>query len=181
MEETGRETPKKSRIRTGHLWIAFGGLLFVILFYFYSVYPARSVGPEQPIPFSHRIHAGVKQINCRFCHSSVEISQDAGLPAVEKCFFCHKYVIPDHPEIRKEKSYFDARKPMAWVRVFWTPEFVFFRHEPHVRWAGLDCTNCHGAVKNMDRLRRVEFQMGFCVTCHRRMNAQLDCWLACHR
>ena len=139
------------------------------------------VGPEQPIPFSHRIHAGVKEIDCRFCHPYVERSQDAGLPSVEKCFFCHKYVIPDHPEIRREKAYFDAKKPVPWVRVFWVPEFVFFRHQPHVSWAGLDCSRCHGDVRSMDRLPRVDFEMGFCITCHRKMNAEIDCWLGCHR
>ena len=75
------------------------------------------------------------------------------MPPVEKCFFCHDYVIPNHPEIRKEKGYLDAKKPVPWVRVFWVPEFVFFRHEPHVSWAGLDCSQCHGDVKSMDRLR----------------------------
>jgi hypothetical protein len=180
MEEAGKGARMRPRIGRGYLWMAFGVFLMAALFYFYF-YPGTTLGPVQPIPFSHRVHAGVKQINCRVCHSTVERSQDAGLPAVEKCFFCHQYVIPQHPEIKKEKAFLDAGKPVPWVRVFWTPEFVFFRHEPHVRRAGLDCSNCHGQVSSMDRLPRVEFQMGFCLACHRKMDAQLDCWLACHR
>ncbi len=179
----GTEEHRKGgkRLGRGYLWIALTGVLFAAMFFFYAGYPAMQMGPRQPIPFSHRIHAGVKQIDCRFCHTGVERSQDAGMPPVEKCFFCHDYVIPNHPEIRKEKSYLDAKKPVPWVRLFWTPEFVFFRHQPHVAWAGLDCSQCHGDVRSMDRLQRLDFQMGFCITCHKKMNAQLDCWLGCHR
>ncbi len=168
-------------MRHGYPLMVLGGLLFAIMFFFYAAYPSLTIGPAQPIPFSHRVHAGVKQIDCRFCHPYVARSQDAGMPAVEKCFFCHKYIIPDHPEILKEKAYFERNKPVPWVRVFWVPEFVFFRHEPHIAQAGLDCSRCHGAVKETDRLGRVKFEMGFCVTCHRNMGAELDCWLACHR
>ncbi|OPY66862.1 MAG: Class III cytochrome C family protein [Syntrophorhabdaceae bacterium PtaU1.Bin034] len=157
------------------------GLLFAVMFYFYRAYPAARVGPVQPIPFSHRVHAGVKQIDCRFCHPYVERSQNAGIPSVQTCFYCHEYIIPAHPEIRRERAYLDSKRPVPWTRVFWVPEFVYFRHEPHVLLAGLDCANCHGNVRAQDRLRRVEFQMGFCITCHRKMNAQIDCWLGCHR
>ncbi len=180
MNEDARVETQRRKLK-GYPWLVLGGLLFAVLFYFYRAYPAQQIGPLQPIPFSHRVHAGVKEINCRFCHPYVERSQNAGLPAVEKCFFCHKYVIPDHPEIRKEQQYYDSRKPVPWVRVFWVPEFVYFRHEPHIAWARLDCSQCHGNVRSMDRLPTVQFQMGFCITCHRRLNAQVDCWLACHR
>ena len=181
MADIERQIREKLKTKRGYLWIGLGGLLLAIMFFFYTAYPALQVGPVQPIPFSHRIHAGMKQIDCRFCHIGVERSQDAGMPAVEKCFFCHDYVIPDHPEIQKEKRYLEAKKPVPWVRVFWVPEFVFFRHEPHVAWAKLDCSHCHGDVRSMDRLQRVDFQMGFCIACHRKMNAELDCWLGCHR
>jgi len=181
MADTEEEKKGGKKLGRGYLWITLAGTLLAVMFFFYAGYPALQIGPRQPIPFSHRIHAGVKQIDCRFCHTGVERSQDAGMPPVEKCFFCHDYVIPNHPEIRKEKSYLDAKKPVPWVRVFWTPEFVFFRHEPHVAWARLDCSHCHGDVKSMDRLQRLDFQMGFCIACHRKMNAELDCWLGCHR
>ena len=167
--------------KRGIVWLGVLALLFAAMAYFYYSYPERNIGPQQPIYFSHRVHAGVKEINCRFCHPYVERSQHAGLPPVEKCFFCHEYIIPNHPEIQKEKEYYLAKKPVPWVRLFILPDFVFFRHEPHVAWAKLDCSNCHGAVQTMDRLETKVFQMGFCITCHRKMNAQLDCWLACHR
>jgi predicted CXXCH cytochrome family protein len=175
-----KEDPKPKRKR-GWAWLGVAAILFAVLLYYYWQYPYAQIGPKQPISFSHRVHAGVKEINCRFCHPYVERSQHAGLPPVEKCFFCHEYVIPNHPEIQKEKQYLLAKTPVPWVRIFILPDFVFFRHEPHVGWAKLDCSNCHGDVKTQDRLQTKVFQMGFCIGCHRQLNAQLDCWLACHR
>ena len=172
---------RKGRPRGKYLWLVLSALLFGLMTYFMFAYPARSVGPKQPIPFSHRIHAGVKEIDCRFCHPFVERSQSAGLPPVEKCFFCHNYVIPEHPEIVREHQYLLAKKPVPWIRIFFTPDYVFFRHQPHVGWNKIDCKECHGDVKTQDRLVPVNFQMGFCVECHRKRKAQLDCWLACHR
>ncbi|MBI5603441.1 MAG: cytochrome c3 family protein [Deltaproteobacteria bacterium] len=161
-------------------WFSAGLLLMGVMLYFYYAYPGQGIGPKQPIPFSHRVHAGVKAINCRFCHPYVERSEHAGLPEMEKCFFCHRYIIPTHPEILKEKAYLDSRKPVPWVRIFYVPDFVKFRHEPHLRWGKLDCTHCHGAVDRMDRLQKKEFKMKFCIDCHQEKKAQLDCWLACH-
>jgi hypothetical protein len=160
--------------------IAVAVLLAVVMLYLFYVFPGRNIGPAQPISFSHRVHAGVKGINCRFCHANVERSMHAGLPEVEKCFFCHKYVIPTHPEILREKKHLDEKIPVPWVQVYFVPDFVKFNHEPHLKFAKLDCTACHGQVQELDRLRRVDFKMGFCIDCHKKLNAQTDCWLACH-
>ncbi len=154
------------------------GLLAGFLYFFY-VYPAAGLGPEQPIPFSHRIHAGVKDIQCRFCHPYVGRSTFPGIPPVEKCLYCHRYVIPNHPEIRKEHQYFDNGIPFPWVKVNYLPEHVFFNHERHIK-KEIECEACHGAVKTMDRLNKVAFKMEFCIGCHRKKEANLDCWLACH-
>lgn len=160
--------------------IALIGIIFAVMFYLYFR-PMLTIGPAQPIPFSHRVHAGVKDINCRFCHTGVERSSNAGLPAVEKCFYCHKHIIPKHPEIANEERYLKTGNPVPWVRIFWVPDFVFFNHIPHVKWKGFDCSQCHGDVKKADRLQKVDFKMGFCIDCHRKTGAQTDCWLACHR
>ena len=161
-------------------WFLAAFLLMGIMLYFYYVYPGQGMGPKQPISFSHRVHAGVKAINCRFCHPNVERSEHAGLPEMEKCFFCHKYIIPTHPEIMKEKEYFENGKPVPWVRIFYVPDFVKFRHEPHLLWGKLDCIDCHGQVERMDRLQKKVFKMKFCIDCHKVKKAQVDCWLACH-
>jgi hypothetical protein len=143
------------------------------------VFPERGIGPKQPIPFSHRIHANVKQIDCRFCHPFVERSKRAGLPEVAKCFYCHTYIIPEHPEIKHERAYYDAGTPVPWVRTMLLPDHVQFRHQPHLL-HNFDCSECHGNVKAADRLPQVEFYMGFCIQCHRKNQASVDCWQACH-
>jgi hypothetical protein len=174
---------EEQRLKTkrGYFWVGGIALLFAAMLYLYYIFPGQGIGPQQPIYFSHRVHAGVKEINCRFCHPYVERSPHAGLPAMQKCFFCHQYIIPNHPQILKEKEHYDQKKPVPWLRIYWVPDFVYFNHIPHIKWAGLDCSQCHGEVQYMDRLRPVNFKMGFCVGCHRQRNAQLDCWLACHR
>ena len=161
-------------------WFLAALLLLGTLLYMYYVFPDQGIGPRQPIYFSHRVHAGVKQINCRFCHPYVERSEHAGLPEVEKCFFCHKYVIPMHPQIVKEKEHLDRKIPVPWVRIFFVPDFVKFRHQPHIQWGKIECVRCHGDVASMDRLRPLNFKMKFCIDCHKEKNAQKDCYLACH-
>ena len=161
-------------------WFFVTLFLIAAMLYFYFLFPGADIGPEQPSYFSHRVHAGVKNINCRFCHPFVERSAHAGLPEVTKCFFCHQYIIPLHPQIRKEREHLDRHEPVPWVRIFFVPDHVKFRHEPHIKWAKLDCVQCHGEVRTMDRLKKVDFQMGFCIGCHKKLNAQTDCWLACH-
>lgn len=160
-------------------WIAAALLLVLGLLFFYYVPPGTRIGPEQPIAFSHRLHAGDKAIDCRFCHPYVERSNHPGLPAVEKCLYCHNYIIANHPEILKEHEYFDSDTPTPWVKVFEIPEHVLFNHQRHLL-SGIDCAACHGEVRQMDRLQTRRLQMGFCIECHREKEATLDCWLSCH-
>ena len=144
------------------------------------------LGPEQPIPFSHRLHAskeidGGKDIDCRFCHTGVEKLPRASLPPIQTCLFCHNYIITEHPEIRRLHRYNDEEEPIPWVRVYEVPDHVYFTHRMHIRRAGLECVDCHGEVERMDRLRPPrELKMGFCLECHRPRGASTDCW-TCHR
>lgn len=161
------------------IWLGIVAFLLATMVYLYYFYPAQSIGPQQPISFSHRVHAGVKEISCRFCHPYASRSKNAGLPPVALCFFCHKYIIPQHPEIVKERRYLETQTPVPWIRIFYVPDYVKFNHQPHIR-KGIDCTQCHGDVKRYDRLVPVDFKMGFCVDCHREKKGPLDCWLGCH-
>lgn len=154
-------------------------LLVVGFLYFFYMPPATSMGPAQPISFSHRLHAGIKQIQCRFCHPYVDRSINPGVPPVEKCLFCHNYIIAKHPEIQKEHAYFNTGTPTPWRKVFYLPEHVLFNHQRHIK-RQIECVQCHGEVANMDRLKTKRFQMGFCVGCHREKKVNLGCWLACH-
>ena len=160
-------------------WTAVCGLLVLGFIFFFYASPATRIGIAQPIPFSHRLHAGHKAIDCRFCHSYVDRSIHPGLPAVEKCLFCHNYIIANHPEIKKEHDYFNTNTPTPWVKVYELAEHVVFNHERHIK-KEIACQSCHDEVQAMDRLKGKRFKMGFCIECHREKKVNLGCWLACH-
>jgi hypothetical protein len=134
---------------------------------------------EQPIPFSHRLHATDKEIDCRYCHSYVDRSIHAGLPSVQKCLGCHNHIIPQHEEIQKLRSYQQRDHELDWTRVYYAPDHVFFPHFRHLR-KDVRCQECHGEVERVDRLRKVTFYMGFCIDCHEERGATREC-VACHQ
>ncbi len=158
-------------------WSALTAALVVAFLIFFYLPP--DIGAEQPIPFSHRVHAGVKKIECQFCHPYVGRSVHPGLPPVAKCLYCHKHIITQHPWIQKEHEYFNTQTPTPWVQVNYLPEHVFFNHQRHIR-KQIACEQCHGKVEAMDRIKGKRFWMGFCVECHQQKGANLGCWLACH-
>jgi len=165
--------------RGGLMGFALAFFLVAAFLFLYYGAPGAGLGPEQPIPFSHRVHAGVKAIACEFCHPYVRRSHHPGLPPVEKCLYCHNYIIPKYPWIQKEHDYFNTKTETPWKKVFYVPEHVLFNHERHLK-KEVSCADCHGAVEALDRLSRKRFKMGFCITCHQEKKANLDCWLACH-
>ena len=154
-------------------------LLVALFLYFFYITPATDIGAEQPIPFSHRIHAGVKEIQCAYCHPYVARSNHPGLPPVEKCLHCHKYIIVKHPWIEEEHRYYNTKTPTPWKKVNYLAEHVLFNHQRHIN-SEIECRECHGAVETMDRIKGTQFQMGFCINCHQQKKANLGCWLACH-
>jgi hypothetical protein len=145
--------------------VALCVVLVLGFLYFFYASPATDVGAAQPIAFSHRLHSGHKAIDCRFCHSYVARSNHPGLPPVEKCLYCHNYIIAGHPEILKEHDYYNTGTPTPWVKVFYLAEHVLFNHQRHIR-QEIECEACHGLVQTMDRLKGQRFKMGFCVACH---------------
>lgn len=139
-------------------------------------YPA---GPGQPIPISHRIHAGVRGISCLFCHDGADRSPNAGMPEVRKCLLCHNVIIKDFQPIRDLRAYFDRSQPIPWQRIYTLPDYAHFSHEMHLA-GGIDCGECHGDVKNMDRIvQAMPMEMGFCIDCHRKNDAPVLCTI-CH-
>jgi hypothetical protein len=138
--------------------------------------------PEQPIEFSHRIHAGDNQIPCLYCHSQARRSAIAGVPSVNRCMGCHEEVATDRPLIREVARYFADKEPIPWVKVHDLPDFVHFPHKRHVL-ADIACQTCHGPVETMDRVTRLApTKMGQCRACHEEhavVNGQ-DCW-TCHK
>ena len=164
----------------GVIFWTLGSVAGVIAFlYFYYASPATRIGVEQPIPFSHQLHAGVKNIQCQFCHPYVGRSIHPGIPPVEKCLYCHNHIIAEHPQIVKEHRYFNTRTPTPWKKANYLAEHVVFNHQRHIR-KEIECEQCHGKIETMDRIKGKYFFMEFCIKCHREKKANLDCWLACH-
>jgi cytochrome c7-like protein len=142
-------------------------------------YPSR-LGPQQPIPFSHRVHVTDKKISCLICHPGVVSTARATVPPLETCLLCHDRIIVKHPQIVKLRRHNDKGIPVEWERVSALPDYVYFNHAAHIR-KGVDCGKCHGDVAGMDRMWLAnEFTMGYCVQCHRDEKASVDC-LTCHR
>lgn len=139
--------------------------------------------PDQPINFPHDIHAGKNKIDCKYCHTGVEVSRHATVPSLSTCMNCHGpgLVKLDTPEIQKVRDAFNNNTPVAWVKVNMLPDHVKFNHAPHIK-AGKDCTVCHGNVAEMKKVYQASsLSMGFCVNCHRQPenNAPTNC-STCH-
>jgi len=153
----------------------------IMLVWLYNYFYPQKIGMEQPIPFSHRLHAGEKKISCFMCHDTAPKAANAGLPPVETCMLCHQTIIIHYPEIEKVRNHFFENKPIEWKKVFDLPDFVYFNHSVHIQ-RGIDCSECHGNVNKMDRVEDVKdiINMGFCLDCHKKNNATTDCF-TCHR
>lgn len=133
--------------------------------------------PEQPIWFSHEIHATQNGIDCLYCHSSAEDSKSAGIPSTNVCMNCHNVVregtITGTTEIDKIHEAWNSGNPVEWVRVHNLPDHVYFNHSQHVNSGKLDCAQCHGEVEKMDVVMQVEdLSMGWCLDCHRTTEVQ---------
>jgi hypothetical protein len=135
-----------------------------------AMFPTASnqgYAPEQPIPFSHKLHAGTNKIACMYCHSGAEKSRHATIPSLNVCMNCHKVVKTDSPWIQKITQAYKDNKPIEWVRVHELPDYVYFPHKRHIA-VGLQCETCHGDIKTMERVQQKSaLTMGWCMECHR--------------
>jgi len=147
--------------------------------------------PGQPINFSHKLHAGDMSIDCQYCHTAVEKSRHATIPAIATCMNCHTVARKDKPEIVKLTQYYNEGKALEWNRIHKVPDFAYFNHSVHVN-RGIDCAHCHGDVKKMEVVGQMNsFTMAACLDCHRNAHERLpelkeinkgpeNCF-ACHR
>jgi hypothetical protein len=145
--------------------------------------PASST--VQPIAFPHNTHAGQFNIDCQYCHFSAERSVDAGIPPVATCWGCHQIIQGrNNPEeVAKIREYWEAGEPIPWVRIYKVSDHAHFPHMRHVN-AGVDCTECHGQVQEIEVIERVapeakNLGMGWCVSCHVENEVRRDCTV-CH-
>ncbi|MCK8522457.1 c-type cytochrome [Aquimarina sp. D1M17] len=166
--------------------------------YFMQVGIDQGYAPIQPIHYSHRIHAGENQIECKYCHSSARVSKHSGIPSLNVCMNCHKSIsevaettaTEDYSkefydgEIKKlykavgwdeaSQSYTGKTEPVKWVRIHNLPDFAYFNHSQHVSVAGVECQKCHGPVEEMEIMyQHAPLTMGWCINCHRETNVKV--------
>jgi len=191
------------------IYIAMIALLFFVVGGYFVTKGAIGLGrqkdyqPVQPIFYSHKVHAGINQINCLYCHGSAWDSKTAGIPAVNICMNCHKAItsyekgpklyteegeeINGTAEIAKlyKAAGFDPAKPSSWdpskakpiewVKIHNLPDHVYFNHSQHIRAGKVQCQTCHGEITGMDEVKQVsELSMGWCVNCHRQTKVDFN-------
>jgi ferredoxin len=163
--------PKSNTLARLSVYGVFGVLaLFVVglAIYSRSPYPAfAQKSPDQPVPFSHQLHAGGLKIDCRYCHAGVEVSAAAGIPPTQTCMTCHSQIKTDSAALAPVRDSWQTGQPIAWNRVHDLADFVYFNHSIHVA-KGVGCSTCHGQVDQMAKVQQVEpLTMGWCLNCHR--------------
>jgi hypothetical protein len=122
---------------------------------------------DQPVPFSHKHHVGGLGIDCRYCHTTVEVGPQAGLPSTHICMTCHSQIWTGAPMLAPVRESLAADKPLQWQRVARLPDYVYFNHSIHIA-RGVPCVTCHGRVDEMPLMTRAQpFQMRWCLDCHR--------------
>lgn len=144
-----------------------------IWYYFSPEYTDVGYRPIQPVPYSHKLHAGELEIDCRYCHSQVERSAVASLPPTQVCMNCHQLVKRDSPLLAVIRDSMASGQPVEWVRVHKVPEYAYFDHSLHLR-AGVGCSSCHGDVRSMEVVTQMEpLSMSWCLDCHRNPDRHL--------
>jgi hypothetical protein len=179
-------------------------VIFFLLFaayqmfgFFMQVGVDQGYKPVQPIHYSHKIHAGENQIDCKYCHSSARVSKHSGIPSLNVCMNCHKNISEvaestGNDEYSKEfydkeiqklykavgwdgQKYTGETEPVKWVRIHNLPDFAYFNHSQHVTVAGVACQKCHGPVEEMEIMEQhAPLTMGWCINCHRETNVKTE-------
>ena len=142
-----------------------GGVLFVVG---WSPYVTQAgIARVQPVPFSHQHHVGQLGIDCRYCHTSVEVSSVAGVPPTKTCMNCHQEIWFGSPTLEPVRASFKSGESIPWRRIHNLPQFVYFDHSIHIH-KGVGCASCHGRVDEMPFTYQAEsLLMKWCVDCHR--------------
>jgi cytochrome c2 len=174
------------------------GSAFFVYGFLMQIGVDQDYSPIQPIHYSHRIHAGNNQINCKYCHSAARVSKNAGIPSLNVCMNCHKNIseVSDTTstadghtkafydgEIKKlytavgwdGTKYTGKTQPVKWVRIHNLPDFAYFNHSQHVTVAGIECQKCHGPVQTYEVQKQfAPLTMGWCINCHRETNVKME-------
>jgi len=149
------------------LTVAVTVLILGIWYYFSPKYLEVGYMPEQPIAYSHALHAGQLGIDCQYCHTSVAVSAKANIPPTETCMNCHSQIKPDSPKLAPLRESWETGKPIEWVKIHKVADYAHFNHAAHVN-VGVGCVSCHGRIDRMEVVYQAEpLSMGWCLDCHR--------------
>src|SRR5688572_19352373 len=147
--------------------LALAGLVGGVWYYFSPEFTDVGYRPQQPVPFSHKLHAGDMGMDCRYCHNTIEKAAHAAIPASQTCMNCHSLVKTDSPRLKLVRDSYETGEPIPWVRVHQLPDYAFFDHRPHLA-AGVGCSSCHGRIDKMPVVEMAKpLSMGWCLDCHR--------------
>ena len=212
---SGVDIEPEARPKRTPIWIAFIQNQFLVMTtvvllllssayfvygYFMQVGVDQGYMPVQPIHYSHKIHAGANQIECKYCHSSARVSKHSGIPSLNVCMNCHQNIAEYNgeedlengytkdfytKEIKKlyaavgwdeeNQRYTGETQPVKWVRIHNLPDFVYFNHAQHVEVGEIACQKCHGPVEEMEVLYQYSpLTMGWCINCHRETNVKVE-------
>ena len=154
--------------------VILGALVWVIAQISTSDYMNNTrVALPQPVQFSHDHHVDGLGISCQYCHSSVEVSSNAGMPATQTCMTCHSQIWATSPMLEPVRESYRTGEPLQWNRVYDLPDFVYFNHSIHVK-KGIGCTSCHGQVDQMPLMQKEQpLFMNWCLDCHRAPEQQI--------
>jgi Cytochrome c7 and related cytochrome c/Class III cytochrome C family len=143
--------------------LAYAGWIFAHS----SFMTGENVYLKQPVPFSHDHHTAGLGIDCRYCHTSVEESNFAGIPPVATCMNCHNIMWNRDEMLAPIRDAYAGGDPIEWSRVYDMPDYVYFDHSIHLR-KGMGCEVCHGRVDRQPLIRQAtSLQMDWCLECHR--------------
>lgn len=158
------EAPK--RILIGVI-IFLNAAVFGVWYFFSPEFTDVGYAPEQPVPFSHQVHAGQLGLDCQYCHTQVKESPQANIPATQTCMNCHNQILTGSEALQPVRDSWETGEPIEWVRVHMLPDYAYFNHSAHVN-VGVGCESCHGRVDRMEVVQQAEpLSMSWCLDCHR--------------
>lgn len=139
-----------------------------VWYYFSPEYTDVGYAPEQPVPYSHKLHAGKLGLDCQYCHTSAEKSKQVNVPPTQTCMNCHNQIKTDSEKLAKIRESWETGESIEWIRVHNLPDYTYFNHSIHVN-VGVGCETCHGRIDKMEVVFQKEpLSMSWCLDCHRK-------------
>ncbi len=162
-----KSADKQLRIAASAILLAITAAITLSAYLFRPERADTGYQPVQPVPYSHKLHAGNLGLDCRYCHSTIERSAYAAIPPTETCMNCHTRVKAESPLLQLVRESYATGRPIPWVHIHKLPDYVYFNHQAHLN-AGVSCVTCHGRVDQMAEVRQVKpLSMAWCLECHR--------------